>query len=432
MTPSREERVAAAAAARERHSSPQPTGRLKSTDVKYLSFEGGGSKGITYLGAIEALEGLKVLPIDKPPGKNQILGIAGSSAGAITALALALGFTSADIRGLLADAETFNGFYDGPDPGVYRVIDQSNKVQVGRDQGVTPDVVTARTDALGSVIPNLIGRFLADDPMSVAIKRDVGGYLYNLLYDRGLFPGFSVAKFFMDMTRSFTEKAGARRRSQARVPGDGSGLTFEQLRVLTGIDLVIMGVNVTTKRVGSWSASTTPSFPVALAAMISMNIPLLFKPVRIDELAIGSGPRYGGFWVDGGVLNNFPLHAFDEKADNPKRSSTPGLSGLHPNVLGIRLTPGFPPTVNLSGDLPDPLQQSIFSVLGAYVSDLVEVLTSPAEEGQVRTPAERNQIIELFTGELALTEFTPPPSKYEWPVKNAKEVVAAYFSKPTK
>ena len=90
--------------------------------------------------------------------------------------------------------------------------------------------------------------------------------------------------------------------------------------------------------------------------------------MRIDELATGAGPRYGGFWVDGGVLNNLPIHAFDEKADNPKRSSTPGLSGLHPNVLGLRLTPGFPPTFELKPGFPDPLQQSMFAVLSVPIT----------------------------------------------------------------
>ena len=78
MAQTRESRVAAARAARERHTTPQPANRLKSADVKYLSLEGGGGKGVTYLGAIEALEALKVLPIDQPAGKNQIRGLAGS------------------------------------------------------------------------------------------------------------------------------------------------------------------------------------------------------------------------------------------------------------------------------------------------------------------------------------------------------------------
>jgi len=432
LAQTRESRVAAARAARERHTTPQPANRLKSADVKYLSLEGGGGKGVTYLGAIEALEALKVLPIDQPAGKNQIRGLAGSSAGAITALALALGFTSADFRKLLADSERFNGFFDGPAPGMYRVIGQGNRLQAGSDPGVSQAVVSARQAQVGSVIPGLIAKFLGDDPISVAIAQDVAGYIYNVLYDRGLFPGFAVPEFFMGLLRDFAEKAGSKRRSAARVSGDGGDLTFEQLYALTGVDLVITGVNVTTKQVGTWSSAITPKFPVAWATTISMNVPILFKPVRIDELATGAGPRYGGFWVDGGVLNNLPIHAFDEKADNPKRSSTPGLSGLHPNVLGLRLTPGFPPTFELKPGFPDPLQQSMFAVLSAYLPELADVVTSPAEEGQIRTPDERNQLIELFTGDLSLTEFSPPPSKYEWPVRNAKEVVSAYFARPQK
>ena len=74
----------------------------------------------------------------------------------------------------------------------------------------------------------------------------------------------------------------------------------------------------------------------------------------------------------------------------------------------------------------------MFAVLSAYLPELADVVTSPAGEGQIRTPDERNQLIELFTGDLSLTEFSPPPSKYEWPVRNAKEVVSAYFARPQK
>src|SRR5829696_2044705 len=109
-----EERKSAAVRKTPTSARPSP---LKKDDVRYLAFEGGGGKGVTYLGAIQALEDLKVLPIDKPPGKNRILGIAGASAGAITALVLALGYSAANLKTLLEDQDKFNSFFDGPNPG---------------------------------------------------------------------------------------------------------------------------------------------------------------------------------------------------------------------------------------------------------------------------------------------------------------------------
>ena len=70
--------------------------KLTPDEVQYLAFEGGGGKGVAFLGAIRALESIKIndvgiLPI-LPEGNNQIKGITGASAGAITALFLSIPF----------------------------------------------------------------------------------------------------------------------------------------------------------------------------------------------------------------------------------------------------------------------------------------------------------------------------------------------------
>jgi|GEM_PF-3671436 len=101
---------------------------MKKEDVKYLVFEGGGGKGSVYLGALVALEDLRILPIrplKRTVSKNHIpyylekidgplIGIAGSSAGAITALALSMGMTSSDLASEMANQEQFLDFFDQP------------------------------------------------------------------------------------------------------------------------------------------------------------------------------------------------------------------------------------------------------------------------------------------------------------------------------
>ncbi|KAH9510389.1 hypothetical protein Btru_043024 [Bulinus truncatus] len=60
-----------------------------------LIFEGGGNKGLAYVGCIRCLEELRMM--------SQIKRVAGSSAGAITAALVALGYNSNDIEGFLSD-----------------------------------------------------------------------------------------------------------------------------------------------------------------------------------------------------------------------------------------------------------------------------------------------------------------------------------------
>lgn len=75
--------------------------RISLSTVDYLVFEGGGGKGIIYLGAVQALEEIiqsKLFPIDQNTIEERpFRGISGASAGAIISFMLALGMSATDI-----------------------------------------------------------------------------------------------------------------------------------------------------------------------------------------------------------------------------------------------------------------------------------------------------------------------------------------------
>src|ERR1700752_848930 len=75
--------------------------------IKNLAFKGGGVLGIAYARAIEVLEEKQVLA--------QVLRVAGTSAGAITAALVSLKYSSADILKIV-QATDFKSFEDGWDP----------------------------------------------------------------------------------------------------------------------------------------------------------------------------------------------------------------------------------------------------------------------------------------------------------------------------
>jgi NTE family protein len=72
-------------------------------NFKNIVFEGGGVKGIAYGGALEILEKKGILP--------QITRVAGTSAGAITATLLALGYDYKEVTNIISKAD-FNKFED--------------------------------------------------------------------------------------------------------------------------------------------------------------------------------------------------------------------------------------------------------------------------------------------------------------------------------
>ena len=124
-------------------------------------------------------------------------------------------------------------------------------------------------------------------------------------------------------------------------------------------------------------------------------------------------------WIDGGILNNFPLHAFDHLM--PQVSPRyPGLKPLHSNMLGLRLTdgPGRPGPASPSGRM-DIFMEHLGNIMGTVLF--------PSEEGQIRSEEERSQTIDLYTYDLETTEFAPPSSKSATPVAEAERAVRTYF-----
>src|SRR3989338_6291190 len=109
-------------------------------------------------------------------------------------------------------------------------------------------------------------------------------YVYNILYDQGLFPGFAIQDYFADVTSRRLPVAlrldEARRKEFTKEKA--LEMTFAEFYEETGLDLVIAGLNIVNGNQRNFSNRCTPDFPVIAAVMMSMNIPGLFKPVYVD------------------------------------------------------------------------------------------------------------------------------------------------------
>jgi hypothetical protein len=77
--------------------------------------------------------------------------------------------------------------------------------------------------------------------------------------------------------------------------------TFSQLFACTGIKFHVTVSDTTDASVVHITPDTHPHLPVYLAVQASMSIPLIFPPVKSPD---------GHLWVDGGLLENFPIVRF--------------------------------------------------------------------------------------------------------------------------
>jgi len=193
-----------------------------------LVFEGGGVKGIAYVGALEVLQQKGILP--------QIQRIGGTSAGAINAILLGLGFSQAETQDLLWSLD-FNRFMDG----------------------------------------------------SWGLLRD----LQRLTQDYGWYKGDYFRQWIAGLIQQKTGN------------GEATFADLEAMKSSKGFkSLYFMGTNLSTGYAEVFSAEHSPRMTVADAVRISMSIPLFFAARRSVR---------GDVYVDGGVLNNYPIKLFDRE-----------------------------------------------------------------------------------------------------------------------
>lgn len=187
-----------------------------------LVFEGGGVKGIAYVGALKVLEDKGIL--------ENISRIGGTSAGAINAVLLACGYSSKEQLKILSEMD-FNRFMDD----------------------------------------------------SFFVARDT----HRLLTEFGWHKGDYFREWIGGLIRAKMGSAEA---------------TFNDFSAAERPDLYMIGSNISTGWSEIFSAEHTPTVRVADAVRISMSLPLFFAAVRNVR---------GDVFVDGGLLNNFPIKLFD-------------------------------------------------------------------------------------------------------------------------
>ena len=189
-----------------------------------MVFEGGGVKGIAYVGIMQVLEEKGILP--------QIQRVGGTSAGAINAFLFAINYDVADTQEVMQKLD-FNKFKDDS-WGVYK-------------------------DS----------------------KR--------LMNEFGIYKG----NYFTSWLKELLERKGF-----------SANITFKSLHEKSGKELFVYATNLSTNFSEVYSPEHTPRMRVVDAIRRSMSIPLFFRAVRDDRDDI---------FVDGGLINNYPVKLFDRE-----------------------------------------------------------------------------------------------------------------------
>ena len=262
--------------------------------IQNLVFQGGSVRGIAYLGALQAMT-------DAGIDFTRIKRIAGTSAGAITALLLSLGYNLDELK-MHLDNMNFTDVLDGQSNFVQeRVLKSVDKINGGQH------------------------RFFATMPVATASP----SLLTELNSGYGIFEG----NYFIEWVQARLKEC----------TGD-EDITFKELHALhlknpaQFKDLYVYGANISLGLSEQFSWETTPTVTIASAVRISMSIPFVFKPfcvMKKNQFGTVLPAIEGHVYVDGGILDNYPIHTFDHAR---YQSDTEDDKPLHnTQTLGFRL-----------------------------------------------------------------------------------------------
>jgi NTE family protein len=87
--------------------------------------------------------------------------------------------------------------------------------------------------------------------------------------------------------------------------GHNPNITLKELYEQTNKKLLLSTVCLNKQEVCYLSHDTHPYLPVYQAIRMSTSLPLFFEPVIYDDM----------YYIDGGCIDNYPIHLFDEKLD---------------------------------------------------------------------------------------------------------------------
>lgn len=249
-----------------------------------LVFEGGGAKGMVFVGALQEME-----------RRGHTYGrLLGTSAGAITATFIAAGFSVGEMLDALKEKDQ-NGT---------PIFTQF----LGRPRPFTPEEVAASSTRVAlqqldlRFVPNFIEeRF--DRFVLHMMTQDELTHIFSFV-ERG---GWFSADAFLEWGKAKLDQTAPDGR-----PRRLSGLSFAEFHRATGRELSLVAADTTDHRMLVLNHRTAPQLPVVWGMRMSMSLPLLWQEV-IWQPEWGSylGRSLAGHRVvDGGLLSNFPIELF--------------------------------------------------------------------------------------------------------------------------
>jgi predicted acylesterase/phospholipase RssA len=365
-----------------------------------LVFEGGGAKGMAFVGAYDAFV-----------GQGHTFGrLLGTSAGAITAALLAAGYTPQEMLDALSERDdgrpVFAAFMGVPEPFSEAEVRRGAIRKLLRDIDIhfLPDVVEERLD-------DAIAQMLAQSPRL--------RHLYSLLERGGWYAADRFVRWLEDKLDS-----GAWRGERRAF----SHMTLAGFHAKTGVELSVVAADTTGGRLLVLNHHTAPECPLVWAVRMSMSIPFVWPEVvwSVDWGAYLGRPIAGHAVVDGGVLSNFPIELLI--SDESPVTRLMGPKSADP-VLGMLIDesmPVPPPPSDTRGTLLEVDIQVAELRIVKRLMNLVDTVTTAHDKMVIDAFSEL--VVHLPAGGYGTTEFAMSDAKRDALVEAGRKAMNRYLA----
>ena len=333
-------------------------------------FKGGGPKAIAYVGVQQYLEEKNLL--------RELKRVAGTSAGAINALLVALGYNAQATKDILGKTNLLE-FLDSPFQSEQELLQQVAGIAIKRGD-------TTINEGIRSVKVALKWWY---SPRENSLSED-----FEQIYQQG---GLCEGKKFVEwIEKLIKDKTGI------------ENCTFKEFRALIEEKhfkhVYFYSIKISpTREIVCFNSEDEKwnNIVIADAVRASMSIPMIFKPHTLRKKINGIPEQAElGEFIDGGLLRNFPIETFDaikyRSTNGNSRQKTTNQQTLAFNLVD----PFSEPEVSASSST-NLLQSGVRSA--AVFVDGEELLLK-ANEDQKRIVNINNRGIGLLTGFFATSD----------------------------
>lgn len=365
-----------------------------------LVFEGGGAKGMSFVGALEAFHAREL----------RYGRLMGTSAGAIIATSLAAGYTVPEIYRALNETTpdgqpVFATFLAPPRPFAEEELQNSalRRFLAEVDVPLVPDALERRLDE--AILRAFAG------------SRRLRGLLAFI--ERG---GWYSADPFVAWLKHRLDTGEFNGR-----PRRFSGMTLAEFYRATGCDLTLIAADVTAGMMLVLNHRTAPDLPVVWATRMSMSVPLLWEEVvwRPEWGRYRGRDLAGHAIVDGGLLSNFPIELYLSTA--PQVTAVMGEGQGH-EVLGFLIdedlpVPGAPSPATKVDDGLDLAELTTVQRLKRLVDTAIQAHDKAVIE------AFEHLVVRLPARGYGTTEFAMRPERRDALIAAGREVTQRYLDR---